>query len=90
MDRDDFRLALKELHILTGFDLETEAAPYPGFQRVKNIKSSDQFHLFIKEKDGDITEVVKFCRKAPRRMSPEAFLKEVGSNIMDGKGASIE
>ena len=89
MERDDFRIALKELHILTGFDLETEPAPIPGFLRVKNIKSADQYHLFIRETDGGITEVVKLSRKSPRKMSPEAFLKEVGLNIMDGKGASI-
>lgn len=93
MDRDDFRLALKELHILTGFDLDLEDADLPGFKYVKNVKlgSGDAaYRLCVRMRGSEILEVVKFHRKSPRRMSPEEFLKEVGLNIMDGKGATIE
>jgi hypothetical protein len=90
MDMEDFQLALRELEIIgVDVNIETEPAELPGFLYVKNVKVEGDHKLLIRIKDDEILEVVKLHRKSPRRMTPEAFVKEVGLNAMEGNGASI-
>lgn len=84
MDLDDFHLALKELR-LVGAKLELEDAALPGFKRVMGVKVDGDHHLLIKLENGELTEVVKLHKKAPRRMDPDEFLEEVGRAAYDGE-----
>ena len=83
MDLIDFNLALKEMKLILGTQLELEPAALPGFQKVRNVKIEGDHQLLIRIKDGKVLEVVKLHRQTPRSIDPEEFIYEVRDAAFD-------
>lgn len=95
MDMDDFGLCLKELKLLGVDDtVVTKPAVLPGFLEVEGVEikntGGEPAWLLIKLEEGEIEEVVIMRKKSPRKMTPEAFFREVRSSAYDGNGAQLE
>jgi len=85
MELRDFNLAMKEMKLILGAELETEPAALPGFLKVTNVKVEGEHQLLIRLDGDEITEVVKLHRKTPRKMDPEDFIYEVRESAFDGE-----
>jgi hypothetical protein len=85
MELSDFNLAMKEMKLILGTELETEPAALPGFLRVKNVKVKGEHQLLIRLDGDEITEVIKLHRRTPRKMDPEDFIYEVRESAFGGE-----
>lgn len=83
MDLGDFKLALKEMKLILGVELELEPAILPGFQKVKNVKVEGDYQLLLRLDGEEVVEVVKLHRKKPRSIDPQEFIYEVRDAAFD-------
>lgn len=89
MDLVDFQLALKEMKLILGTELELEPAELPGFQRIKNVEVEGDHQLLLRLEGNEVVEVVKLHRKKPRSIDPEEFIYEVRDAAFDDGEASL-